>query len=112
MCSRTVSDGTCKFPGNWFGCDIGAVAGDVKFVADDIKLECTVSAHLCVCVCFGYVFILLVFYDVLCSCCVAAPCLAHHVCCHPDRHACCPAAMQGKEAGKCASNMNILNKRQ
>ncbi|EFN52626.1 hypothetical protein CHLNCDRAFT_32470 [Chlorella variabilis] len=57
--SRTVSDGTCKFPGNWFGCDIGAVAGDVKFVADDIKLECT-----------------------------------------------------GKEAGKCASNMNILNKRQ
>jgi photosystem I subunit PsaN len=57
--SRTVTDGTCKFPGNWFGCDVGAVAGDVKYVSDDIKLEC-----------------------------------------------------EGKEAGKCASNINIKNLRQ
>ena len=42
--SRTVSDGTCKLPNNWFGCDIGAVAGDVKYVKDDIKLECEVGA--------------------------------------------------------------------
>ncbi|KAL4855590.1 Photosystem I reaction center subunit N [Chlorella vulgaris] len=52
--SRSVSDRTCAFPNNWFGCDIGAVAGDVKFIKDDIKLEC-----------------------------------------------------EGKEAGKCGSNMNI-----
>jgi photosystem I subunit PsaN len=45
-CSRSVSDRTCAFPNNWFGCDIGAVAGDVKFIKDDIKLECEVG-HCC-----------------------------------------------------------------
>lgn len=47
--SRTVTDGTCKFPGNWFGCDVGAVAGDVKYVSDDIKLGellgCVAAQH-------------------------------------------------------------------
>jgi len=37
--SRSVASGTCKFPSNWFGCDIGAVAGDSPIKAD-IKLEC------------------------------------------------------------------------
>jgi photosystem I subunit PsaN len=38
--SRTVTDGTCKFPANVLGCDIGQYAGDVKYIADDIKIEC------------------------------------------------------------------------
>ena len=42
--SRTVSAGTCALPNNFFGCDIGAVAGDVAFIKDDIKLECEVRA--------------------------------------------------------------------
>jgi photosystem I subunit PsaN len=39
--SRTVTDGTCKFPGNVLGCDLGSYAGDVKYIADDVKLECS-----------------------------------------------------------------------
>jgi len=39
--SRTVSDGTCKFPENVLGCDLGSYAGDVKYIADDAKLECS-----------------------------------------------------------------------
>jgi len=38
--SRTVSDGTCKFPENVLGCDVGEYAGDVKYIADDVKIEC------------------------------------------------------------------------
>lgn len=38
--SRTVTDGTCKFPANVLGCDLGTYAGDVKFIADDAKIEC------------------------------------------------------------------------
>ena len=38
--SRTVTDGTCKFPSNVLGCDVGNYAGDVAYIADDIKLEC------------------------------------------------------------------------
>ena len=38
--SRTVTDGTCKFPSNVLGCDLGSYAGDVKFIADDAKIEC------------------------------------------------------------------------
>ena len=57
--SRTVTDGTCKFPANVLGCDLGEYAGDVKFIADDAKIEC-----------------------------------------------------EGKEAGKCASNISIPQKNQ
>ncbi|PSC71745.1 Photosystem I reaction center subunit N [Micractinium conductrix] len=56
--SRSVTDGVCSFPNNWFGCDVGFVAGD-SIIKEDIKLEC-----------------------------------------------------EGKDAGKCASNVNIPNKRQ
>lgn len=38
--SRTVTDGTCKFPANVLGCDLGSYAGDVKYIADDTKIEC------------------------------------------------------------------------
>ena len=38
--SRTVTDGTCKFPANVLGCDLGEYAGDVKYIADDAKIEC------------------------------------------------------------------------
>lgn len=39
--SRTVTDGTCSFPGNVLGCDVGAYAGDVKYIADDAAIECS-----------------------------------------------------------------------
>jgi photosystem I subunit PsaN len=39
--SRTVTDGSCKFPNNVLGCDVGLYAGDVDYIADDAKLECT-----------------------------------------------------------------------
>lgn len=38
--SRTIADGTCAFPKNLFGCGNHVVAGDVKFISDDIKIEC------------------------------------------------------------------------
>ncbi|KAL6785183.1 PSAN1 [Auxenochlorella protothecoides x Auxenochlorella symbiontica] len=38
--SRTVSDGTCKFPKNIIGCDLGPYQGEVKYIADDLALEC------------------------------------------------------------------------
>lgn len=38
--SRTVTDGTCKFPSNVLGCDVGSYAGDVKYIAEDAKIEC------------------------------------------------------------------------
>lgn len=38
--SRTVTDGTCSFPENVLGCDLGSYAGDVKYIADDAKIEC------------------------------------------------------------------------
>lgn len=41
--SRTVQDGTCQFPYNFFGCDIESVAGKVKYISDDIELECNVQ---------------------------------------------------------------------
>ena len=40
---RTIADGTCAFPKNLFGCGNHVVAGDVKFIQDDIKLECEVT---------------------------------------------------------------------
>uniref|UniRef100_A0A7S3CD06 Uncharacterized protein n=1 Tax=Chloropicon roscoffensis TaxID=1461544 RepID=A0A7S3CD06_9CHLO len=38
--SRTVTDGTCAFPNNLIGCENLAEIGDVKYLSDDIKLEC------------------------------------------------------------------------
>lgn len=38
--SRTVTDGTCSFPSNVLGCDLGTYAGDVAFIAEDAKIEC------------------------------------------------------------------------
>ncbi|DBB01422.1 hypothetical protein WJX77_004679 [Trebouxia sp. C0004] len=38
--SRTIADGTCAFPKNLFGCGNQRVAGDVKYISDDIKIEC------------------------------------------------------------------------
>ncbi|PRW21055.1 magnesium-dependent phosphatase-1 isoform A [Chlorella sorokiniana] len=37
--STSVSAGTCSFPNNWFGCDVGVVAPD-SIIKQDIKLEC------------------------------------------------------------------------
>ena len=38
--SRTVTDGTCAFPKNMVGCENYAEAANVKFLTDDLKLEC------------------------------------------------------------------------
>jgi photosystem I subunit PsaN len=38
--SRTVTDGTCAFPNNIIGCENQAETGDVKFLSDDLQLEC------------------------------------------------------------------------
>ena len=46
---RTIADGTCAFPKNLFGCGNHVVAGDVKFISDDIKIECEVNLVLFAC---------------------------------------------------------------
>jgi len=38
--SRTVTDGVCAFPNNLVGCENLAERGNVKFLSDDLKLEC------------------------------------------------------------------------
>ena len=38
--SRTVTDGTCAFPNNLIGCENLAELGDVKYLSDDLKMEC------------------------------------------------------------------------
>ena len=38
--SRTVTDGFCKFPDNLLGCENAAEFGNVKYLTDDLKLEC------------------------------------------------------------------------
>lgn len=38
--SRTVTDGSCAFPNNLIGCENAAEMGKVKFLSDDLKLEC------------------------------------------------------------------------
>ena len=43
LACRTIADGTCTFPNNLFGCGNRNVAGNVKFIADDLDLECQVS---------------------------------------------------------------------
>merc|ERR1719265_294249 len=45
--SRTVSDGTCGFPDNFLGCQNAAELGKVKFLTDDIKIECEGSKNNC-----------------------------------------------------------------
>lgn len=44
--SRTVYDGTCQFPDNFFGCEELAFNKGVKYIADDLKIECEVSCHM------------------------------------------------------------------
>ena len=46
---RTIADGTCAFPKNLFGCGNQVVAGDVKFISDDIKIECEVGSGIILC---------------------------------------------------------------
>ena len=38
--SRTVTDGVCNFPKNFFGCEIASSNGGVKFLSDDKDIEC------------------------------------------------------------------------
>ena len=38
--SRTVTDGTCGFPNNFIGCENLAEVGKVKFLSDDLEMEC------------------------------------------------------------------------
>eukprot|EP00877_Chromochloris_zofingiensis_P010948 jgi/Chrzof1/6106/Cz17g10010.t1_PSAN[v5.2] len=43
--SRTIADGTCSFPNNFFGCDEASakLTGGVKYLQDDYEIECLVS---------------------------------------------------------------------
>ncbi|KIZ07429.1 Photosystem I reaction center subunit N [Monoraphidium neglectum] len=45
--SRTVADGTCSFPTNFFGCDETSArfTGGVRFIQDDVDLECAGTAN-------------------------------------------------------------------
>jgi len=43
--ARTVTDGTCSFPNNLIGCENEAENNKVKFLSDDIELECS-GSHL------------------------------------------------------------------
>merc|ERR1719473_56948 len=45
--SRTVSDGTCAFPDNFIGCQNAAELGNVKFLTEDLKIECQGSGKSC-----------------------------------------------------------------
>ena len=38
--SRTVTDGVCKFPQNFLGCEIASSNGGVAFLSADKDLEC------------------------------------------------------------------------
>jgi photosystem I subunit PsaN len=38
--SRTVTDGFCEFPKNFFGCEIASSQGGVKYLSDDKAVEC------------------------------------------------------------------------
>lgn len=74
---RTIADNTCAFPKNLFGCGNHVVAGDVKFISDDIKIECEVGSSRLV-------------ISLACQC-IGTPC---HICSRPPRkvwdaeHAC------------------------
>merc|ERR1712224_45541 len=45
--SRTVTDSTCSFPNNFFGCQNTAELGNVKFLTDDLKIECRGKEKSC-----------------------------------------------------------------
>merc|ERR1712224_246858 len=45
--SRTVTDKTCRFPDNFLGCQNAAELGNVKFLTDDIKIECQSKEGAC-----------------------------------------------------------------
>merc|ERR1712100_340738 len=45
--SRTVTDNTCRFPDNFFGCQNAAELGNVKYLTDDISLECSGKEGKC-----------------------------------------------------------------
>jgi photosystem I subunit PsaN len=47
--SRLVTDGLCQFPQNFLGCENAAEKGDVKFLSDDLKIECegTTDGKIC-----------------------------------------------------------------
>merc|ERR1711972_614577 len=45
--SRTVTDGTCRFPENFLGCQNAAELGNVRFLTDDIKIECEEKQAMC-----------------------------------------------------------------
>jgi photosystem I subunit PsaN len=47
--SRLVTDGFCNFPDNIFGCVNAATRGDVKYLSDDLKVECegTEAGKIC-----------------------------------------------------------------
>lgn len=44
--ARTVTDGTCAFPNNFFGCEETSAkfTGGVRFIQDDVDLECSGNA--------------------------------------------------------------------
>lgn len=35
-----MTDGSCAFPNNWVGCENAAETGSVKYLSDDLNLEC------------------------------------------------------------------------
>merc|ERR1712146_377720 len=45
--SRTVSDNTCRFPDNFFGCQNVAETGNVRFLTDDLQIECKGRENNC-----------------------------------------------------------------
>mmetsp|Transcript_31795 Transcript_31795/g.38434 ORF Transcript_31795/g.38434 Transcript_31795/m.38434 type:complete len:157 (-) Transcript_31795:273-743(-) len=47
--SRTVTDGTCAFPNNLIGCENVAEKGGVKFLSDDLELECEGTDDKAIC---------------------------------------------------------------
>ena len=47
--SRTVDDGTCEFPKNFIGCENLAELDKVKFLSDDLDIECEGTADGAAC---------------------------------------------------------------
>ena len=46
---RLVTDGLCGFPQNFLGCENVAERGDVKYLTDDLKIECEGTADGKIC---------------------------------------------------------------
>jgi photosystem I subunit PsaN len=45
--SRTVTDKTCSAPNNFLGCQNAAESGKVKFITDDLQVECVGKEGRC-----------------------------------------------------------------